>query len=188
MSALAFDPHKALAEIENETGLRANWAKRANPGTTRPNPSPTLAPLAPLALSPSPNAKIELRAGGGDPAAWFAALTALDANRAPAGIGPDWWRTVLAHALWIARNHAEAAAALGWSASDLFGLADYPGEGGLADRLEGARRLAFTSSVAHWRGEEIEGWLWRRTLTAKPALWESSQQCGDCRDDVEGRA
>ena len=45
--------------------------------------------------------------------------------------------------------------------------------GGLADRLEGARRLAFTSSVAHWRGEDCEGWLWRRTLTAKPVLWET---------------
>ena len=107
-----------------------------------------------------------------DPAAWFAALAALDTSRPPAGIAPDLWPVILSDARWIARVHGDAAAALGWSASDLFGLADYPGNGGLADRLEGARRLAFTSGVAHWRGEELEGWLWRRTLTAKPPIWE----------------
>lgn len=81
---------------------------------------------------------------------------------------------MLADALWIARNHAETAAAFGWDASDLFGIRPHlgPREGGLADRLEGARRLAFTSSVAHWRGDDCEGWLWRRTLDAKPLLWE----------------
>ena len=168
MSALAFDPHEALAEIVNETGLRANRAKRANLTPTLAQ----LAQLARLALSPAPTSKIESRTRDSDPAAWFAALTALDATRAPAGIAPDRWRTLLADALWIARNHAETAAALGWSASDLFGLSDYPGEGGLADRLEGARRLVFTSSVAHWRGEDCDGWLWRHTLTAKPILWE----------------
>ena len=121
-----------------------------------------------------------------DPAAWLAALAALDTGRPPAGIIPDLWPVVLADALWIARFHGDNAAALGWTASDLFGIGREPGNGGLAFRLEGARRLAFTSGVAHWRGEELEGWLWRRTLTAKPALWESSQQCGDCSDDVEG--
>ena len=108
-----------------------------------------------------------------DPNAWVSALAALDTSRPPAGIAADLWHVVLADALWIARFHADTAAALGWSASDLFGLADYPGEGGLADRLEGARRLAFTSDFAHWRGDECEGWLWRRTLTAKPLIWEA---------------
>ena len=50
MSALAFDPHAALADIENRDGLRANRAKEANPGEA-------LARLAPLALSPAPNTK-----------------------------------------------------------------------------------------------------------------------------------
>jgi len=50
MSVLAFDPHAALADIENRDGLRANRAKEANPGEA-------LARLAPLALSPAPNTK-----------------------------------------------------------------------------------------------------------------------------------
>lgn len=124
-----------------------------------------IVPIVPRAVT-----QIEVPA---DPAAWCAALAALNASRAPAGIAPDLWPQVLADARWIARFHGEAAAALGWSASDLFGIGREPGNGGLADRLEGARQLAFTSGVAHWRGEECEGWLWRRTLTAKPVLWEA---------------
>lgn len=107
-------------------------------------------------------------------ARWLAALAALDPSRPPAGIASDWWRTVLADATWIAINHAEAAAAFGWSASDLFGIRPEwgPGHGGLADRLDGTRRLAFTASVAHWQSDDWEGWLWRRTLDSKPLLWE----------------
>lgn len=107
-----------------------------------------------------------------DPAAWLAALAALDTSRPPAGIVTDLWPVILADARWIARVHGNNAAAFGWSASDLFGVGKEPGNGGLADRLGGARRLAFTSSVAHWQGEDFEGWLWRRTLTAKSLLWE----------------
>ena len=90
---------------------------------------------------------------------------------------------MLADAQWIARNHAGAAAAFGWNASDLFGINLHrgPGQGGLADRLDGARRLAFTADVAGWAwtdGEDdrdagaFDALLWRRTLTAKPTLWE----------------
>jgi len=90
-------------------------------------------------------------------------------------MAPDKWRTLLADARWIARNHGEAAAAFGWSASDLFGLDPVrDGWGGLADRLEGARCLALTAKVAHWRGAECEGWLWRQTLSAKPLIWQAS--------------
>ena len=169
MSALAFDPHAALADIENRDGLRANRAKEANPGEA-------LARLAPLALSPAPNTKAHRPAFAPDtPAAWAAALTMLDASRAPKGIAPDWWRTLLADALWIIRNHAEAATAFGWTASDLFGIRPQlgPGHGGLADRLDGARRLAFTTRIAHWQGDDGEGWLWRHTLDAKPLIWEA---------------
>jgi len=168
MSALAFDPHAALAEIENRDGLRANRAKEANPGEA-------LARLAPLALSPAPNTKAHWpEIAPNTPAAWAAALAMLDASRAPKGIAPDWWRTLLADALWITRNHAEAATALGWTASDLFGVRPQhgPGQGGLADRLDGARRLAFTTRIAHWQGDDGEGWLWRHTLDAKPLIWE----------------
>ena len=109
-----------------------------------------------------------------NPAAWCTALARLDATRPPAGIALAWWQTVLADALWIARNHGEAASAFGWSASDLFGIMPQlgPTNGGLADRLDGARRLAFTARVAHWQGDDLDGWLWRRTLTVKPLLWE----------------
>ena len=108
----------------------------------------------------------------GDPAAWLAALAALDTSRPPAGIMADLWPVIVADARWIARHHGDNAAALGWTASDLFGIGREPGNGGLADRLDGARWLAFTSSVAHWRGEDCEGWLWRRTLTDKAPIWE----------------
>jgi hypothetical protein len=109
-----------------------------------------------------------------DPHQWSAALAALAPGPPPAGIDPGWWRTLLADALWIVGSHAETAAALGWSASDLFGIRPNlgPGSGGVADRLDGARRLAFTATVAHWESEELEGWLWRRSLTPKPLLWE----------------
>ncbi len=82
---------------------------------------------------------------------------------------------MLADALWLARNHAEMAAAISWTASDLFGIRPHfgPGEGTVADRLDGARRLAFTSGVAHWQGDDGEGWLWRRTLEPMPLIWEA---------------
>lgn len=167
MSALAFDPHKALAKIENKSGLRANRADGANPDRT-------LAQLAPLALSPARNAETRKRPAAG-PSDWFAALAMVDPHRAPAGIDPGWWRELLSDARWLARHHAEAAAAIGWSASNLFGIRPHlgQGEGSLADRLEGARRLAFTSGVAHWQGEDREGWLWRRTLEPMTLIWEA---------------
>lgn len=127
-------------------------------------------PIVPIV--PSAVSQFEVHA---DPPAWLAALATLDSSHPPAEIAPDLWPMVLADALWIARIHGEAAAALGWSASDLFGIGPEPGNGGLADRLDGARRLAFTSSVAHWRGEDCEGWLWRRSLTAKAVIWEAVQ-------------
>lgn len=165
MSALAFDPHKALAEIETEAGLRANRAKRANPAQI-------LAPLAPLALSPQPIAT--LSPAPVDPAAWFASLELLAPSKPPTGIDAEWWQVLIADARWLARHHAESAASLGWSASDLFGVRPQfgPGEGGVADRLDGARRIAFTGNVAHWQSPDAEGWLWRRTLDPKPLLWE----------------
>lgn len=109
-----------------------------------------------------------------DPTGWGQMLAALDTSRPPTGIEPDWWQRVLADAQWLGRNHGEAAAAFGWCASDLFGIEPHRGpfNGGLADRLDGARRLAVTTRLAHWRGAEWEGWLWRRSLDAKPLLWE----------------
>ena len=125
-----------------------------------------------------------------DPTEWGQMLAALDSSRAPTGIAADWWQRVLADARWLARNHGDAAAAFGWSASDLFGIEPHLGplNGGLADRLDGARCLAVTARLAHWRGDNCEGWLWRRTLTDKSALWELSGPIRECRANVEGRA
>lgn len=105
-----------------------------------------------------------------DPTAWTVALAAIDASRAPAGFDPDRWRYVLADARWR-RYHGPAAAALGWTASDLFGLALPNGIGGLADRLEGTRNLVMTDRIAHWRGADLEGRLWRETMRPMPPLW-----------------
>lgn len=167
MTALNFDPYAALAEIENRSRLRANGAKRANPGQT-------LAQLAQLALSPAQVRKtVSPESAPECPDQWRAHLARLDAQAAPGGIAPARWRELVVDARWIADRHGDSAAALGWTASDLFGMDDRrDGWGGVADRLDGARRLAFTTTVAHWRGDECEGWLWRQSLSAKPLLWE----------------
>lgn len=166
MSALNFDPYAALAEIENGTGLRANWAKRANPAQT-------LAPLAQLALSPT--SKPEMPAGEvlpSDAIAWQAVLARLDASQPPPNHNPERWWQLLEDARWLADRHGSSAAALGWTASDLFGLDDtHDGRGGLADRLAGARRVTFTDTVAHWRSADLDGWLWRRTLRPMRTIW-----------------
>ena len=106
-----------------------------------------------------------------DPADWNTALATINASRAPAGFDPDRWRYLVTDARWLCRYHGPAAAALGWTASDLFGLALPNGIGGLADRLEGTRNLVLTDRIAHWRGADLEGWLWRETMRPMSPLW-----------------
>lgn len=109
----------------------------------------------------------------GCPSAWQAALARLDASLPPQGFSPERWRELMEDARWLADRHGGSAAALGWSASDLFGLDSMLDDwGGLADRLHGARRVTFTDTVAHWRSDEIDGWLWRRTLRPMRTVWE----------------
>jgi hypothetical protein len=107
-----------------------------------------------------------------DPAGWAAALAALDPSRPPASFDPDRWQWLLTDARWLCGNHGPAAAALGWSASDLFGIGPAPGWGGLADRLEGVHNLVLTVRIAHWRDADLEGWLWRETMRPMPLPWE----------------
>lgn len=177
MTALNFDPYAALAEIENGTGLRANQAKGANPASAAADRLQTLAPLAPLALSPDAKQKTDAgEQGPADPIAWQAALTRLDAATTPEGFTPARWRELVEDARWLADRHGGSAAALGWTASDLFGLDDtLDGWGGLADRLKGARRATFTDTVARWRSDAEDGWLWRRTLRPMRAMWEMQE-------------
>ena len=105
------------------------------------------------------------------PADWAIALARIDASRPPGGFDPDRWHQLLTDARWLCRYHGPAAAALGWTASDLFGLALPNGIGGLADRLEGVRNLVLTDRIAHWRGTDLEGWLWRETMRPMPPIW-----------------
>lgn len=42
---------------------------------------------------------------------------------------------------------------------------------GLADRLRGARRVTLSDTVARWRGDGLDGWVWRKTLHPMSAIW-----------------
>ncbi len=106
------------------------------------------------------------------PADWQTALARLDAYQPPASISLDRWTVLVHDARWLASTNSASAFALGWNASDLFGLSDHAGEGGLADRLHGADHVAFTDTVAHWRSEVLDGWLWRKSLRPMPTIWE----------------
>lgn len=112
-----------------------------------------------------------------DPAGWMAAIARLDASRPPVGIDPEHWQRLLIDARWLCHQHGVAAYRLGWTASDLFGLGPAPGWGGLADRLAGdTRHIVLTGRIAHWRGQDMEGWLWRETLLPMPLLWQHTQE------------
>lgn len=107
------------------------------------------------------------------PSAWGAALGGLDRCTPAWGLNPERWSQLVDDARWLASANGKAAAALGWSASDLFGIKPgHDGWGGLADRLEGARTVKLTGRIAQWRSDECTGWLWRETQHAMPLLWQ----------------
>lgn len=142
-------------------------------------PSP-LAPLAALAggrpefensISERPPAN---PANPANPSGWCEALARLDPFHPPQAIEPDRWRALVADACWLAKCHGPSAAALGWTAIGLFGLDRLAGWGGLADRLAGARQVALTEGVAHWRADGLDGWLWRKSLRPMPTIWEAA--------------
>ncbi len=158
---LIFDPYRWLAERRTETPAPlAALATLAGGGPETEN-----------SVFKGPPAK---PANPANPSGWCEALTRLNPRHPPEGMEPDRWRALVADARWLAERHGAAAAALGWTASDLFGLNPLAGWGGLADRLDGARQLALTDRTAHWRAEALDGWLWRRTLRPMPPLWEAA--------------
>lgn len=134
---------------------------------------------SPISSPIAPNVPIVPRVSSqpaNGPGIWAARLNALDLRRPPALFAPERWRVLVEDARWLAFTHGKAAAALGWAASDLFGIdPTLAGWGGLADRLQGARGLTLTENVAHWRGDDCVGWLWRSTLTEKPLIWGASR-------------
>jgi len=137
---------------------------------TKPKPGPQKGVLSVLSVTPL-GPFLENMPRRLIPLDWPAAIAATDASRPPGGFDPDRWHQLLTDARWLCRYHGPAAAALGWTASDLFGLALPNGIGGLADRLEGVRNLILTDRIAHWRGTDLEGWLWRETMRPMPPIW-----------------
>ncbi len=122
MTALNFNPHAALAEIRSQDWLRAKEANRANLANDRVAAT-SLAPLAHLALSPAQDPKWpEPPEAEGGAAAWQAALARVNACLPPHGACPARWFQIVEDAQWLADGHGDAAAALGWTSGDLFGL------------------------------------------------------------------
>lgn len=113
---------------------------------------------------------------------WLPALAAIDLCKPAAGMAAERWAQLVEDARWIASAHGTVAAALGWRASDLFGIDPaHDGWGGLVDRLAGARVLKLTANVAHWRNQDGDGWLWRESLTPKPLLWDTWARAAEGR-------
>lgn len=155
------DLARQLRSDKGGEDIRDNRDKMAGWCTNVPN-----LPIVPVALprpAPAPRNR---------PAGWAAALAEINPEQPPNGFPLGWWRTLHSDCLWLCGHHAEAAASLGWSAGDLFGVAERPGWGGLADRLEGARCVVLIETIGTWRGDGLAGRLWRQTLPAMPPIWE----------------
>lgn len=112
-----------------------------------------------------------LKKGGSD-LEWRAKLASLDRENPPPMIDPKRWRTLIDDARWIADTHGKAAAVFGWTAAQLFGIDGAQGWGGLADRIDEARRLALTADAARWRNEQEDGKLWRIGCKGGVPIWE----------------
>lgn len=105
------------------------------------------------------------------PRDWPHVLADMDACLPIEGYDPERWKQVLEDARWFAGKHGMAASALGWTASDLFGFDGRDGWGGVVDRLEGARRIILSDTVARWKNDDCEGWLWRASLPQRAPIW-----------------
>ena len=164
MGVLNWDPFAALAEIQSRGPLHTTGA---TPATH--NPPQSVAPVAGVVRSGCQTVKTESL---NCPSHWRAKLAALDPDKPPQSMAPNRWRTLLSDARWLAEAHGPAAAALGWTDAQLFGIDGAQGWGGLADRLDGARRVALTDKTARWRNENETGTLWRKGCTGGVPVWE----------------
>ena len=163
-----FDPHQWLAErksaarVADAADVAAIDANFKNSQSHEP-PATT----ATTATNAERNPSVHLRE-------WHSRLAKLAPDAPPIGFSRERWRELVEDAWWLARHHGDKVAAMGWGASDLFGLdLSLDGWGGLADRLFGARRVTFSDRIAHWQQSSDEGWLWRSTLCAMVPIWEA---------------
>ena len=159
-------PHAAkvakVAKAEGSHGSRAEtellkFAQLSQPGEPeKPTEPPTLATLAALAACAPPVAA-PLHFVAAQPSGvekWQRGVSRLDIDRPPEGVPNSRWQTFVAHAArFLAGPLAEPAAALGWTALDLFG-ADPERPFARIDRLgllwllNGGRLRALTSETA----------------------------------------
>lgn len=82
---------------------------------------------------------------------WHRHLSALDVYEIPEGIDRNRWGVLVHDCWWLYETHASRLVRERWGAADLFGvLPNLPGAGGLADRLQCARRVLFDGNRAVW--------------------------------------
>lgn len=130
MTALMFDPWQWIRDNVDEPSAQTDTA-------------PTLATLATLA---------DARAWPLLPIEWRDGLTVLREATPPHRVATTTWKRLVADALALASGWAPHAAALGWSAVDLFGvdggLVCRPGRAGLVASMEGRKIVAITAVAA----------------------------------------
>ena len=88
-------------------------------------------------------------------AAWDKGVASLDLGRALGGYAPDRWVRIVGDCDIVIADFGKSAAALGWSAVDLFGFPEGGAAGinlgGLVWRLNGGRLIAMDENCATYR-------------------------------------
>lgn len=145
----------------------------------RPEPAPALATLATLAGGGGDSRKRENEA----PAAWARAIATLWMADPPLRFTPERWRELLFDCERLATQWGFKAAALGWSALDLFGCS--PGfarrldRDGLAMMLHGRPVLALDADAAAIGNPSGPPNVYRRGAKAEAVLiWEAGRLGG----------
>ena len=139
----------------------------------------TLATLATLAAPESDPAIFAARRSS-DPGEWERGVRRLEIDRPPEGVPDGRWQTFVANAArFLAGPFAESAAALGWTACDLFGCdRDRPFEridhAGLLWLLNGARLVALSADTTTIETRTGAVQTWRRRPSGQHVVlaWE----------------